>query len=151
MHHSGLHYFPVTLPFLLALAALFGLLLGMVAARLLHYASESMGIGARSMFAILLLSLLLSYVNIPIADLPQRQVSSAAVASFFGVQYVIPVIRDWPATILAVNVGGAVVPILLSLYLVVKNRLYDRGLVGTAIVTIVCHFLARPVPCRAWE
>ncbi len=146
MFTAGLHYFPITLPYMLVLAALVGLLLGLVAARLIEYASESMGIGLRNIFIILLLSLLLSYVNIPIAHLPERQMTTNAVVSFFGVQYVIPMVRDWPATVLAVNLGGAVVPVLLSLYLVIKHRLYGLALIGVAIVTLVCHTLARPVP-----
>ena len=76
------------------------------------------------MLAMLLLSLLGSYVNIPVAYLPEREVSSAAEVTYFGIRYVIPVIREWPATVLAINVGGAVIPILLSLYLIEKNRLY---------------------------
>ncbi len=146
MLSSGLHYFPVTMPYMLVLTALIGLLIGLVAGRLLQYAAESMGLGYGTVFAILLLSLLLSYVNIPVASLPERQIESAAVVSFFGIQYVVPVVRDWPATVIAVNLGGAVVPVLLSLYLVVKHRLYVLGLLGVAAVTFVCHLVAYPVP-----
>jgi uncharacterized membrane protein len=46
---SGLHYFPVTLPFLLLLLALLGLVVGMAAMRLLRYASVSMGISLPSL------------------------------------------------------------------------------------------------------
>jgi len=54
--------------------------------------------------------------------------------------YVIPVVVDWPGTIIAVNVGGAV-----SFYLLVRNELWVRGLLATAGVTVVCHILAQPV------
>jgi uncharacterized membrane protein len=60
--------------------------------------------------------------------------------------YVIPVVIEWPGTVIAVNVGGAVIPGLLSLYLLVKNRLWVRGLLATAAAAAVCHLLARPVP-----
>jgi hypothetical protein len=33
---------------------------------------------------------------------------------FFGMHYVIPVVIEWPGTVIAVNVGGAVMPGLLS-------------------------------------
>jgi len=59
--------------------------------------------------------------------------------------YVIPVVVDWPGTIIAVNVGGAVIPGLLSLYLLIRNELWIRGLLATAGVTVVCHMLAQPV------
>lgn len=146
MFTSGLHYFPLTTPYMLVLVALIGLWLGLLAARLLQYASESMGLSEQTVLLVLLTSLLLSYVNIPVASLPERQVESEAVVSFFGMNYVVPVLRDWPKTVIAVNLGGAVVPVLLSLYLVVKHRLYDLALVGVAVVSIVCHWLAYPVP-----
>jgi len=60
-------------------------------------------------------------------------------------QYVIPLVEEWPQTVIALNVGGAIVPALLSLYLLVKNRLYGRGLVGVAIVTVIVHLMAHPV------
>ena len=59
--------------------------------------------------------------------------------------YVIPTVTDWPGTVIAVNVGGAVIPGLLSLYLLVRNRLWFRGLIAVAVVAGVCHWLARPV------
>jgi len=119
---------------------------GIVAIRILRHASASMGIGPRAMLAVLLLSLLGSYVNIPIAYLPERQISSAAEVTYFGIRYVVPVIREWPATVLAVNLGGAVIPIFLSLHLIAKNRLYGMSLAGVALVATVCHYLAQPVP-----
>lgn len=60
-------------------------------------------------------------------------------------RYVIPVVEEWPGTIIAVNVGGAVVPTLLSLYLLVKTGMYGRALAGVAIVTAVVHGLAHPI------
>ncbi|TAK87595.1 MAG: DUF1614 domain-containing protein [Betaproteobacteria bacterium] len=146
MPDPQLQYFPVTWPFLALLSVLFLLLLGMIAGRILRYASVRMGVGPRVMFFALLLSLLLSYVNLPIAYLPARTVSAPAVVTYFGMEYVIPLTQKWPATVLAVNVGGAVIPILLSLYLIVKNGLYKLSLFAVAIVSVVCYSLAEPVP-----
>jgi uncharacterized membrane protein len=55
------------------------------------------------------------------------------------------VVCNGPATIVAVNVGGAVIPTLLSIYLMVKNRLFRQGLLGVAIVTFFVHLMAYPV------
>jgi uncharacterized membrane protein len=52
---------------------------------------------------------------------------------------------DWPGTVIAVNLGSAVIPTLLSLYLLVKHRLYARGLMGIAIVAAVSYIKATPV------
>jgi uncharacterized membrane protein len=65
---------------------------------------------------------------------------------FLGMRYVIPVVVGWPGTIIAVNVGGAVIPTLLSFYLYVRNELWIRGIIAIACVAAVCHFLAQPVP-----
>ncbi|HTW37205.1 MAG TPA: DUF1614 domain-containing protein [Steroidobacteraceae bacterium] len=146
MYPSGLHYFPVAWPVLLILLVLFGAAVSIVLLGIVRFASASMGIGARTMLGLLLLALLGSYINIPVGYLPQRVVSAPATIDFFGVPYIVPMVREWPATVIAVNVGGAVIPTLLSLYLLVKNHLYLLGLAGIAIVTIVCHLLARPVP-----
>ncbi len=146
MSPSGLHYFPVALPFLLILAGLFVLTAAAVAVRLLGFASTSMGIAPRWFFVLMLLSLLGSYLNIPVATLPERQVTTLTEVYFFGVPYVIPTVHDWPATVIAVNVGGAVIPVLLSIHLIRRNRLWGASIAGVAIVAAVCHLLARPVP-----
>ncbi|UCH72457.1 MAG: DUF1614 domain-containing protein [Thermoplasmatales archaeon] len=45
------------------------------------------------------------------------------------------------------NMGGAVIPILLSVYLIIKNKLSLKKIcVGILIVTIVAFFVTRPVP-----
>ena len=48
-------------------------------------------------------------------------------------------------TIIAINVGGALIPLLLSLYLLPKASLLRMGL-GVAIVALVTNSLARVVP-----
>ena len=65
---------------------------------------------------------------------------------FLGMRYVVPVVVGWPGTIIAVNVGGAVIPTLLSFYLYVRNELWILGIIAIACVAAVCHFLAHSVP-----
>jgi len=143
---SGLHYFPLAAPAFLGLVLLLLLLSAFVASRLLTFASESMGLAPHAMIAVLLLSLCGSYINIPIAYLPERHTMSAAVVTYYGMPYVIPVMRSAPTTILAVNVGGALIPAALSLYLILRNQIFWLAVVGTAAVALVCHLLARPEP-----
>jgi uncharacterized membrane protein len=81
MTTSTLHYFPVALPFLLVLAAVFAITVTVVATRALSFASTAMGIGPWAAVAVLLLSLLGSYVNIPVAVLRALAVLYAGVAS----------------------------------------------------------------------
>jgi len=60
--------------------------------------------------------------------------------------YVVPAVGDWPGTVIAVNVGGAVIPGLLSFYLLVRYRLWLLGGLAIVIVAAVCYSLAQPVP-----
>ncbi len=145
MRPSGMHYFPLPWPFILALFVLFLLVAALVEIGILKYAYERMGIPPRYVLAILLLSLLGSAVNIPVAQFPPENVLSGGVADYFGMQYVVPMVHQWHGTILAVNVGGALIPVVLSLYLLVKNRLFVRGLLAVGVVTVVTHWLAAPV------
>ena len=146
MSPGSIHYFPVAAPALLGLTILFVIVAGFVAARLLSFASASMGLAPHTMIAVLLMSLLGSYINIPVAELPERHMTSAAIVTYFGIPYVVPLGRAAPATILAINVGGAVIPTALSLYLMVRNRLFTLSLWGIAVVSLACYLLARPEP-----
>ena len=56
-----------------------------------------------------------------------------------------PALANSPKVVLAVNVGGAVIPTLLSIYLLSKNGLWGRGLIATAIIAAICHALAQPI------
>jgi uncharacterized membrane protein len=129
----------------LGLAVLVGLLIAVIEIGLLEYAYAKMGLNRRYVFAVLLLSLLGSYINIPVAQLPSEEIVTGRAITSFGMRYVIPMVQEWPGTIIAINVGGAVLPTLLSLYLIVRNRLYIQSLVGTVGVTVVVHWMAEPV------
>jgi len=45
-----------------------------------------------------------------------------------------------------VNVGGAIIPVVMSLYLLIRWQLWWQGLVATAAVAAVCYALSSPVP-----
>jgi uncharacterized membrane protein len=80
-----------------------------------------------------------------VLEFSEREVRSGQEVIFFGVHYGVPVVVEWPSTVVAVNVGGALIPTLLSLYLLFKNHLWIRGIVTTALVAIIVHMLAYPV------
>lgn len=145
MRPSGMHYFPLAWPFLLALAVLFIIVMALVELGLLKYAYERMGIPPRYVLLVLLLSLLGSAVNIPIAQLPPEQMVSGGAVDFYGMQYMVPEVHEWPGTVIAINVGGALIPIILSLYLLLKNEFYVRAILAVGAVTVVTHMLAYPV------
>jgi uncharacterized membrane protein len=102
------------------IVVLFFFLVVVLPVRILAYAYRKIGVRPRYMFAILLLTLLGSWINIPLFSMGSM--------------------------VVAVNVGGALVPVLLSLYLFVHLPLRGRMLVGTAIVAAIVHSLAQIVP-----
>ena len=145
MDFNKLQYLPLGLRHFSALAIIWLVIVIWIEVRAFRFASLRLGLSSTAALILLLGSLAGSYLNIPVAQLPERQIVSGQIISFFGMAYVIPTVTDWPGTVIAVNVGGAVIPGLLSLYLLVRNRLWFRGLIAVAVVAGVCHWLARPV------
>jgi uncharacterized membrane protein len=146
MDWDRLQYLPLDLKHFSLLVVIFFVLVAWIEVRALRLAYMRVGLGAQAAVLLLLASLGGSYLNIPVARLPAEQVMSGQEVDFFGMRYVIPVVVQWPGTVIAVNVGGAVIPTLLSFYLYVRNELWISGLIGIACVATVCHWLAQPVP-----
>ncbi len=146
MHASQAHYLPVTpLLFSLLVVIAAGLLI-LIQLNVLRYAYMRLGLSSGGAFFLLLGSLVGSYFNIPVAALPEQHVVSGQIIRFFGMEYVVPQVVQWPGTIIAVNVGGAVIPTLMSAYLLLRYVLWGRGIIATAIVAVIIHAFANPVP-----
>ncbi len=143
---SSYHYLPLTPPFFLILVFIFVVLLVLIQLGALRYAYMRLGISPRGALVLLFASLLGSYFNIPVWELPEQQVVSGQEIEFFGMRYALPVVEQWPGTLIAVNVGGAVIPTLMSIYLLVRNALWVQGALATAVVAAVCYWLSQPVP-----
>ncbi|HHE75871.1 MAG: DUF1614 domain-containing protein [Thermoplasmata archaeon] len=105
---------------------------------------------------IFLLSLFGSYANIRIKEVESIQpIIYLREAYFFGVRWRIPEIRYGPGKmVIAINVGGALVPLFFSLYLLIFsvptheiNPLisYVKILVAFIVVTLVVHSFAKPI------
>jgi uncharacterized membrane protein len=146
MHQSEMHYLPLAPAYFSVLVGIFLVLLLLIQVGALRYAYMRLGVGPGPALALLFGSLIGSYFNIPIAQLPQEQVLSAREIDFFGMRYAIPVVVQWPGTVLAVNVGGAVIPTFMSAHLLVKYDLWVKGSVAVAVIAIACYSMAQPVP-----
>ena len=145
MHVSPMHYFPLTPLFLAVFGTILILVVALVEIGVLSYAYEKMGVSRRYIFGILVLTLLGSSVNIPIAEFPAKNIP---------VQEVVLILRrairgaggrtrrqdhsgDQP--------GRGTGSLGISIYLLVARRLYWEGLLGVAVVAGVTHLFARPV------
>jgi uncharacterized membrane protein len=145
MHFGHAQYLPIAPPLFALLAGALILLLILVQIRVLRYAYMQLGVSSGTAFFLLFASLFGSYINIPVAMLGQEPMVTEREVKYFGMRYIVPMIVDSPGVILAVNVGGAVIPTLLSIYLLSKNRLWGRGLIAIACVTTICHASAQEV------
>jgi len=114
--------------------------------RALRNAYLSLGVSPAAAMWLLFGSLVGSYFNIPIAVLPQEPLQSDKAIDFFGMQYMVPEVGTQAGTIIAVNIGGAVIPTVMSIYLLVTRQLWAQGAIATAAVALILHWLANPVP-----
>lgn len=138
------HNFSVFAVFLLVLV--FAIVLIFVG--VLGLAFEEVGFSPTLTALTLVATFMGSLVNIPILKLKTMMpIVREEYMRFFGMVYRIPQVEYGEATTLvAINVGGALIPMLVSFYLLWKlPSVTVYALIGVAIVAGVIHVLARPV------
>ena len=122
MHILDYHYWPLVPLFFLLLVVVGGLVVAALQIGVISYAYEKMGVSEGWVTALLLGSLLGSYINIPIAELgvaesQQRGVFDLRRAARAAGH------SQLAGNGLGVNVGGAIIPTALSIYLLAKNQI----------------------------
>ena len=143
--NSEVHYLPMTPGLFSILVVLVAGLILLIQLRILRYAYMRLGVGPGIALLLLFGSLIGSYFNIPVTVLPGVPVRSGEVVDFFGMRYVVPVVVRWPGTVLAVNVGGAVIPTLMSAYLVMRYQLWFKAALAVIAIAFIIHTMATPV------
>jgi len=138
-------------PFLAFYAIIFFFLLAfffvLLEIHVISYAFVALGLPPEMAFTALLVSLIGSYINIPITRVASGQPHQAEVVRSFGIRYRVPTRYVTDSTIVAVNVGGAIVPVFISVYLLMQMpSIVVPALIGVAIVTAIVHRFAIPVP-----
>jgi uncharacterized membrane protein len=142
---SQVQYLPLAPGFFLILVFLFVGLIILIQLRILRYAYMKLGLSPGAALFLLFGSLIGSYFNIPITVLPGAPVRSGQIVDFFGMQYVVPMVVQWPGTVLAINVGGAVIPTIMSTYLVIRYQLWFKAAIAIAAIAFIIHSMATPV------
>ena len=138
-------------PFLIFYAIVFFLILAfffiLLEIHVINYAFVTLGLPPELAFAALLVSLVGSYINIPLTRVANSQSHPAEVVRSFGIRYRVPARYATDSTVIALNVGGAIVPVLISIYLLTQMpAIIVPALIGVAIVTVIVHRFAIPVP-----
>ena len=112
----------------------------------INYAFGALGLPPELAFFMLFASLLGSYINIPLMKVDGGATHTVELVNSFGLRYRIPMRYAGDGTTLAVNVGGAIVPVLISLYVLIHHPgAVAPALIGVAIVAAVVHRWARPI------
>lgn len=140
------------LPFLVMFFVLYILLLGVTFLYIQFFvvatAFEAIGISPEVALIVLLLSLLCSSINIPIFRMPAEvPVKRKNIARYLGVRFRVPEIAVQRETVIAVNLGGAIIPLLISGYLLITHpQVILSSLLTTLILSVMVYSVSRPVP-----
>ncbi|MGO9621455.1 MAG: DUF1614 domain-containing protein [Desulfobaccales bacterium] len=126
--------------FVAALILLPFLLLGMIGEAFLR-----LGLPPELIFWLLIATLVGSLVNIPIHRFESLEVLGDQTISYYGMRYRPPSLGPGHQTVLAVNVGGALIPLGLCIYLLLKIPFGWYLPVLVVLVTVVVNRLARPI------
>ena len=102
------------------------------------FSFERLGIPPQGVFLLLFFILVGFLINIPIT----RRTRYSREVRFGWLR--VPVRQE---TGLAINLGGAIIPAALAIYLLFQVPLLP-ALIATALMIIICKFLTRPVPGR---
>jgi len=109
---------------------------------IITFAFEKLGFSTFTVFVILMGSLIGSMINIPVKELECDDVVQEPVR-FWGMRYKIPQAKP-SCTVVAVNVGGAIVPAVVSVYLWLRGGMIIP-VIATAIVALIVNRISRPV------
>ena len=144
--NSQMHYLPLTPGLFSLLALLFGVLIILIQLRILRYAYMKLGVGpGHGAAAVVRLAdrQLFQYPDHDPAG-PHRPAAARSSIST-ACDMSVPMVTSWPGTVLAVNVGGAVIPTLMSIYLVLRYQLWLRATIAVVVIAVVIHSMATPV------
>jgi uncharacterized membrane protein len=126
--------FTILILFILALPFLF--FFGLF--HVLSVGLESIGVSPEAVFGVLLLMLVASVINIPLG---KRKLVEVQERSWFGLVSRTKLVAQG----LAINVGGAVLPLVLVVYLALHVPVKETAFV-TLFMIVVLYFVARVVP-----
>lgn len=115
------------------------LLLILIFFNVLAFSFEKLGLSQAVAVLILFVTLIGSMINIPITRKKAEYTRDVVTLGFLH----IPQTR---VSGLAINLGGAIVPLCLSVYLLTVVPSVWQIAVATVLMTVICRFLARPVP-----
>ena len=127
------------------------LLLAFAYLNLTEHVFRLLGLSPLGAFVLLGGSLLGSMINIPVTRQRIKLVDPRVEQMPAWMRWMLPIVHYYPPAavdqVVAVNVGGAIVPVVFSAYLLTQpGTKLLAALVATALVVIIAKLLARPMP-----
>ena len=121
-------------------------LIAMLEVGIIESAYQKLGMSHRAITLLLLLSIFGSYINIPITTIPTISPPAAIHHHIYNLSYMSVLMPNADDTIIAVNLGGAVIPVLLSAYLLMRVGGVAPAFIATVVVALLVHHFSRIVP-----
>ncbi|HEY9245276.1 MAG TPA: DUF1614 domain-containing protein [Candidatus Methanoperedens sp.] len=138
-------YQRITATFVFLLFLVLAIIFFLISIDLIGFAFRKLGFPPGYSVILLFLSLVGSHVNIPISEITSREpVVSGRIIDYYWFRYVIPPVEVERRTVIAINIGGAVIPVIVSMFLLTKVGFFSV-LLGVAVMSILIHLIARPV------
>lgn len=130
---------------LLLLILLIGMLLAFIQVGLLAIAFDKLGLSPNSGLLLLFSALFGSMINLPVARVTAEEPHDAPPPPWPGLLRG-PALRFEGHTLIAVNVGGCIIPVMFSLYLLRHNPLPALEVaVAVAVVSVISYYFSRPI------
>ena len=130
--------------FVFVLMLVLGVLWLLVYVDAISFAYQRLGLSAEEALLLLLGSLLGSRIDVPVARIRSEQKVVPQAVTVFGVRYSVPV-QVGGTTVIALNVGGCLIPTAFSFWLMAHTGLWWKSAVAALAVAVVVHLIARPV------
>jgi len=132
---------------LVGLILIVGLLMAFVQVGILTIAFEKLGLSTHSAFVLLFSSLFGSAINLPLMKVDAERPALESMPEHLREAMAQALRKFQGKTTIAVNVGGCLIPLVFSYYLIHFNRIVPfKIIIATLIVTAVSRWASRPVP-----
>ncbi|MFO8061718.1 MAG: DUF1614 domain-containing protein [bacterium] len=131
-------YLPLPIILFVLLILALPLIIILIQLNIVEIAFANLGLSAGNSFALLIVILIGSLINIPLFRRKAQR-------EYIDYSSLLPMMNARKnSTVIAVNVGGCIIPVLLSLRLL-PTVPFERLIVGVLIVSIISYFSSRPV------
>lgn len=138
-----LFFLPLTLFFVIFLVFAIPFLLILLQLGVISLAFDKIGIPANLAILFYAVSFFFSSVNIPVYRKPVAVPINTVESIFINFLGGIP--QTVKEQIVAINIGGCIVPVVFSFYLLTKTSILP-AIIGIFIISLVAYIFSRPVP-----